>query len=264
MDWELDLDSNPPAAKVIDASSKLAWSLPPDKVTPLSETALSPVGPFSEALLEEFHLDPEVPMDEVDREILSYVTERFYLSGAIPTVEKIQLACKVPRIAVKRAFAKNEFQGKLINLGVAEADTETALSPEQVMCVNAILNTFDKTSQREKLKALNISTQKFNGWKAQPAFQKYMRERAEKLFGSADVDARLAIVKGVQSNDLGFVKLYGEMTGLYNPKVQVEVNVNLILTRVVEVLTKYVPADVLLAVSEELAALSPTPLSIGA
>lgn len=224
----------------------------------------SPVGPLEEALLPEIHQDASEPMNEVDVQILAYVLQRYPLSGTIPTPEKIALACGVSRQVAACAFKKSEFQARLTNLGITETEADLALSPEQIRVVNAIMNVHDKASLREKLKDAGVSTQKFNNWKAQPAFQKYMRERAEKQFGDVDVDIRLAVIKGVQSNDLGFVKLAGEMTGVYNPKVQVELNVTLVLTRVVEILTKYVDGPTLLAVSEELEKLSPTSLQIGA
>ena len=227
-------------------------SSPPEPITP--------VGPLESGVFVENTEE----LTNTDKEILAFIQQKYMVTGSRPSAELVIKALGITTGEYLSACRKDKFQGALIRLRLSEEKPSEALLPEQVMAINAILNPFDKTSVRDKLKALDISTQKYNAWKAQPAFQKYMKERAEALFSQAAPDAYLAVVKGVQSNDLQFTKLYLEMSNLYNPKVQVEVNIQMVLTRVVEILTKHVPGDILLTISEELEALVPQQLQIGA
>ena len=203
------------------------------------------------------------PLSDADRRIMAFIQQTYFLTGQMPTDAALISALSVTKSDLLAAYKKDKFVSVLRELGIQEAASASeALSPEQVMCVNSLLNVLDKSSTREKLKVLGISTQKFNGWNSQPAFQNYMKERAEVLFAGAKTDAYLSVVKGVQSSDYNFTKLYLEMSNIYNPKLQVEVNVNMILTRVVEILTKHVSSEVLLEISNELSEMSPKQIGI--
>lgn len=204
--------------------------------------------------------------------MVNLIEQRFYETGHVPTNEKLALDLKLSKQLVIKAWKKEVFRQALLVRGVnldSEGNTSDILSQEQLLVANMILNVHDKTTIRKKLEAVStalgkkITVQTYNGWLQQPAFQNYLRKRVEKEFGNTDTEAKMAHIKAIHDGDMNAVKLYYEMTGLYNPKVQVDVNIESVIVQVVEIITRHVSDPVALeAIASEIEQLDigrPTP-----
>lgn len=185
-----------------------------------------------------------------DREakIVNYIEQRFYETGSLPTNEKIAEDLKFNKQVCVQAWKKENFRLALTARGVdlTPEQSEELLTPEQLLVANMVMNIHDKSSLRQKLEAVStalgvkVTVQRYNGWLNQPAFSNYLRKRAEKQFGAADSAALLSHVKAIHNGDMKAVQLFYEMTGRYNPRIQVDVNIESVIIKVVEIVSRHV------------------------
>lgn len=180
-------------------------------------------------------------------DVLTYIEQVWWEDNQnLPTDEKIAEMTGVSIQTIKGYWRNPDFRAALYARGVKfanEPDSKKALTFEQLMVANMLMNVMDKRSLREKLKAaegLNVTPAQVGAWMRQPAFQAHLRTRSTSLFGDADTSANLALVKAIDAGDLKAVQLYFEMTGRYTPRSQVDVNVHAILARVIEIVSIHV------------------------
>ena len=200
-------------------------------------------------------------LTETEIRILNYVEQVWWEAGGVPTNERLIEDLAVTEDQIKNFWKKPIVTKALAARGIELADADPSkgiLTTPQIIMANMLLNLEDKRSTREKLKELSdavgeeISTQKLAAWRRQPAFNAYLTKRAEELFKGSDPDAYAGLVQLVKQNDLGAIKTYFEMRGIYNPKVTVDVNVGLILTKIVEIVSRHVTdPEILEAIAED-------------
>lgn len=201
--------------------------------------------------------------------ILTYIDQRFWETGGLVSDDKICQDLKLSNQIVKNAWKKPEFRQGLVARGVdlTPNATDGLLTPTQIMLANLLMNIGDKRSTREKCELLGVSTQQFTAWMRQPAFAGYLRKRAEHAFSASDYEAYNTLMDQVRGGDMNAVKLFFEMRGIYNPRTQVDINVNVLVTRLVEIVAKHVTdPTVLEAIAHDVEALemggSVSPVSI--
>lgn len=180
--------------------------------------------------------------------IINLCDQLYWSRGTFPSVEKLALDLRLTKETIEKHLKSDEVQRALAARGidfsfgaVEYQDASRLLTTDQILVANSLLNTADKRSVRQKLEERGVSTQEFSKWRNQKAFQEYMRSRARNAFGATEADAYLALSALVENQDLGAIKLFLEMQGIYTPssKVTHEVNVNVIVTTVIEVLQKH-------------------------
>jgi hypothetical protein len=186
---------------------------------------------------------------------LTYIEQIYWLEGAIPSHEKIADVVGVKPDTVKKWFAKKDFVTVLRGKGLPMPQEEVSgvLSPSQLMLVNMLLNLSDRRSDREKLEAAGVTPQQYAMWRRDNNFLAYLHKRAEQQFGDASDEASQGLLKNVKAGDLSAIKFYYEVTGRYNPRLQVDVNVDSVMNRVVEIIQKHVrDPQVLMAIADDL------------
>ncbi|MFE1145208.1 phBC6A51 family helix-turn-helix protein [Streptomyces rochei] len=114
------------------------------------------------------------------------------------------------------------------------------LSARQLAAASAMLNLTDRRSDEKKLRDLGISTEEFSTWMLNKHFAAYMRDRAEQMVDNSMHEAHMGLMRGVKSGNTASIKLYYEMTGRYNPNAESEVNVRLVIGRVLEAIQRRV------------------------
>ncbi len=72
------------------------------------------------------------------------------------------------------------------------------------------------------------------------------------MLKAAGADANVGLVKAVESGDLTAIKFQMELTGRYNPRIDVNVNVEGLLARVVDIVARHVTPEVMEAIANEL------------
>lgn len=188
-----------------------------------------------------------------------YVEQVWWEMGRIPTDEKISEVVKINIQTVRKYWKDERFRKALQTRGVTlqlEEDDLPILSMQQMNVVAILLNTFDRRSMREKLEAVQVTPQQLAAWMRDSRFASHYRKRAEKQFAEADATAYMSVIKGMEDGDLKATQLFLEMRGLYSPKVQMDVNVDNVLVRVIEAVTKHVKDPAILAlIADELDAI---------
>lgn len=180
---------------------------------------------------------------------LAYIEQVFWETQSIPSQEKISDVIGVSSATVSKWFKDEGFRNALIKRGVVlhEEGAEQVLTFQQLDAIARVMNVMDKASMREKLEEAGVTTQQWNGWMRDAKFSAYLKKRAEVQFAGADTTAYMSILKQMENGSLPATQLFLEMRGIYNPKIQVEVNVDVVLTRVVEIISKHVTDPTTLA-----------------
>jgi hypothetical protein len=223
---------------------------------------------LGEWLLEEkpsVEVEPTPPsMTPNEIRILNYCEQVFWETGVVPTVEAIVQDLKgvnggnFHELTVRSAFKNETFRTQLATRGVdldnlIGAAHSKVLSAKQILVANLMLNLHDKRSEREKLALCKVSSQQYHAWLRQPQFVEFIRRRGEALFKSSDAAAYASLVKNVKAGDNASLKLFFEMRGIYNPRLDVNINVDAVITRVIEVVSRHVQSpEVLEAIAIEL------------
>lgn len=175
-------------------------------------------------------------------EALNVVEQTFWSTGHYPTTDVLIERTRLNKTEAEEFYnlpvVKECMEGR--NLSLESITRDSPLSAQQLMVANMVLNLEDPTSLRQKLSALNVSVQKYNTWMRDPAFAGYIRSRTEAMFANADGDAYLGLLQAVRDQDIPAIKLFFEMRGIYNPRVQVDINIESVLVKVVEIIQKHV------------------------
>lgn len=139
---------------------------------------------------------------------------------------------------------------------------QSLLTHIQIAVVETILNPMDKRSHRVKLESLGVKPATYQGWTSNKIFSEYMTKRANDLFGGSMPLAKEALVRKVMAGDTSAIKLYMEITGVYNKQAgQSTQDFRMLVIRLIEILQRYIKDPALLQlISQEVKQLvEPTP-----
>lgn len=200
------------------------------------------------------------PLSAKDHDLLAYMEQEYLLHGYAPTKDKcVQEGICGPQ-QYDKALKSTNFRHALLNRGVnlrgldPDGDrTGRALTEEQLVAANVMLDLTDNRSRKKKLMDLSISTTKWEGWLRDPAFQHYIRTRSENLLGDNIHESHLALIDRVKSGDINAIKYFNEITGRYVPNASDKADVNAVLMMVLEVIQRHVKDPAALsAIGDEL------------
>lgn len=185
------------------------------------------------------------PLSSEQLLVLSYIEQTYFETGSIPVEAVVSANTGVSVASVKRYWQDKRFlsfmQGRGIDL--TKVQDLAVLEPRQLALANLLLNMHDKNSVRSKLEAVGVTSQQYHAWLRDPKFQSYLRKRAEETFKASDADAYLGLSKAVQGGDVKAIQLFFEMRGIYNPRMTVDVNIDVVLTKVIEIVSRHVTDD---------------------
>jgi hypothetical protein len=173
-----------------------------------------------------------------DKALLAFFEQSWLLHGSLPTREvcvKAGFGGSLFDKALKNESFKDALQRRGITLG-----STSLLTPEQLSVANIMLDIRDNRSQRKKLQECNVTTAKWEGWLRDPAFQQYIRSRAEAMLGDNLHESHLALLDRVRSGDISAIKYFNEITGRYVPSGNEKVDVNGVLMKVLEIIQRHV------------------------
>jgi hypothetical protein len=134
---------------------------------------------------------------------------------------------------------KNElFKASMDSRGITIG--ESSLTARQTAAASVMLNLIDRRSNEKKLRDIGVSTEEYTNWMQDINFAKYMAERSEVLISNSVHEAHLGLMRGVQQGNTASIKLYYELTGRYNPNEENNVNVRMLIGRVLEAIQQHV------------------------
>lgn len=174
-------------------------------------------------------------------EFASCVEQEYLLHGGIPSYDKINTLMRITRAFYERCLKMDEVQEHLENLGVPIKSLlgdlpRGALSVEQLRCINTLLDFNDTRSDRKKLESLGVKSSTYQAWKSDPAFQSYIQQRANKLFGNNLDEVDRALLDNARSGDISSIKLIYELTGKYNPRADGQIDAKALITQILEII----------------------------
>lgn len=182
---------------------------------------------------------PSYSPEQID--FICAVEQLWWETGSLPTSEAISGLIGVSVASVTGYWALPHVRTSLLKRGVElEPKINGVLSIQQLDAVNTLLNPHDKRSLREKLSEVGVAPQKYQLWLRDAGFQAYITKRVEAMWGGTEAEAYLTLMNAVRGGSLEATKLFFEMRGIYNPRLQIDVNVDSVLSKVVEIITRHV------------------------
>lgn len=211
------------------------------------------------------------PLTEGQLQFITLADQYWLIHGVLFTKEQAEETYGLPSswydkfIADAGVLAALKERG-LKGLPAAKAGAlwkEHVLTPEQLLIANTMLDLVDTRSQKKKLADNNIATRTYNRWLKDPAFQNYLRERAESMLGENQHEAHLALLDKVRLGDIKAIQYYNEMTGRYTQAAARNgngpnsvVDVQNLLIRILEIVQDEVDdPNTIIKISERLKAL---------
>lgn len=183
-------------------------------------------------------------LTELQHTLLRFMEQEYLTSGMIPTKAKTIERGICSASHYDKCLSLPSFRTALLVRGVSlrafDGTDNGVLTAEQLRVANIMLDLRDNRSQKNKLKDCNVPTQRYEAWLREPAFQNYLRSRAEAALGDNLHESHLALVERVRSGDISAIKYFNEITGRYVPNATDKVDVNAILMRVLEIIQKHV------------------------
>lgn len=214
-----------------------------------------------------FSFGAEVNQVPIEEQVINFIEQVYWKTGLVPSHGKIAEHFHGTEKDVEALFADEEKKvvERLSNKGI-DANPERSdevLTTQQMVVINVML-TMDGRTERSKLKEMNekvfepaglpkVSPQKWAAWKRQPAIAAYIRERVTETFKHDDYKFNIGLMNKVEQGDVSALKFYAELTGLYNPKLEVTMNVPEVVGVLFEIISKYVTdPEVLSQIGEDL------------
>ena len=202
------------------------------------------------------------PLSAKDHALLTFIEQQYLLSGAVPTREVCEASGPTDGAHYRRCMSNADFRHAMAVRGITLRGLEggpsgdTFLTEEQLVTANTMLDLRDNRSQTKKLRELGVSTAKWEGWLRDPAFQSYLRTRAEAMLPDNMHESHLALLDRVRSGDVNAIKYFNEITGRYNPNAHDKADVNAVLMMVLEVIQRHVTdPKQLVGISDDLIAI---------
>lgn len=200
----------------------------------------------------------ELTLEDVQK-IDSGFHQVYYEEGGLATPDKLydRFQGKYSMETIVERYQDPEFRDKVEKWGIVEQDGSNLLEPVQLMVANMELNFFDKRSIRTFLEPLGITTNQYAAWRRNPAYINYIRSRMEKMWDNVESESKKTLMNAIMSGDVKAATIALEMMGKYSKNVNMNVNVQQVLNRVVEIVIAHVEdPEVVEAIATDLEALS--------
>lgn len=170
-----------------------------------------------------------VPSDDA---IVGYITKNFMALGQL----------ELTNLKSNQLFRNSmEVRGILLNYDPDKQLRDVIeLTPRQMAAASVMMNMTDRRSDEKKLRDLGISTEEWSNWMQNAAFSEYLRERAEVLVNNSIHTAHMGLLRGVNQGNTASIKLYYELTGRYDPNKEENVNIRMVIGRVLEAIQKHI------------------------
>jgi len=206
-----------------------------------------------------------IPRD-LRSETIDFLERQFHQNGKYPSIQSIDqhlnlnrphnLSTPIPntKTAWLEYLTDPEFEEILINRGLPVYDSPVGkIDLNFALAVTLVCDISDKRSLAAKLKDAQLTTRQWTGFLKRPSHYKFFEERLNKVWDNeVEQKARLAIMRSVEAGDLTAVKYFHEYTDRYRPADQQIINLQLIISGLLEILAKHLTKESLIAVAAEL------------
>lgn len=185
-------------------------------------------------------------LSEVAQSVLALIEYHWWTSKKLLNQQETVKLSDLDPIVVNEVFKNSTFQHALRSKGfVSEATFKNSLTPKQILAANIMTTRQDTRSTREKLKEAGVTISQWNGWMSNLVFYKYVQGKSGFDFKTAEVQAERTLLNAMEEGDLTATKMFLEMRGRYQNKVSVNLNFDLMITQIVETLSRFIPEEML-------------------
>jgi len=197
-----------------------------------------------------------LPLTEREFDIVNFIEQWWLSKGGIPSGAKAEELGLCKEKFYQEFIERVDVRKNLLARGITFKQNEL-LTEQQLTTANTVLDLTDNRSLKKKLADLRVPTQLYESWLRDPAFNNYLRERAENILGDNVHTAHLALLDRVKNGDTGAIKFYYEITGRYVPNRGDSVDVAGLLMRVIEIIQRHVTNnDEVAAIADDLLTLA--------
>lgn len=188
-----------------------------------------------------------------ENSVLAVVEQTWWNTKKLLTPLTAAAKLNLDKDLLKVVWKKPAFQHALRTKGLVN-DSQFAdfLTPKQIEAVNRVLTRQDTKSLREKLKSCGVTVNQWNGWLSNPTFYKYLQDRFGSDFKAGNITAQSQLLNAVEEGDMVAIKMLLEIQGIYQNKVQVEVNFSAFMEQIATIIAHFVPDDQLEAAATAL------------
>lgn len=204
-------------------------------------------------------LKEDIQKDLIEQLVTQLDTE-FWLKGTYPKQDVLEkrfklvplqleeLASRINSILSKRDLPLFQFKSSAIQ----EAERVHAdLDPYFVVACTLLCDTLDKRARSVKLKAIGMSSKRFNVLLEDAAHLEFYRKRVDKAFKGTSESAKLSLSKNVEAGDLQSIKYFHEFSQEYDPNQELKLNLNKLINLFMEVLVRHVPVETVEAIASD-------------
>lgn len=190
-----------------------------------------------------------MPLNDKQFELINFVEQEYLLYGSLPSADRIDELGLASKKYYNEFLADANVRRNLVARGISlrgldgTSSKAKALTEEQLTVANTLLDLTDNRSKKKKLSDLGVSTQKYEAWLRDAAFQGYIRERAENLLGDSMSEAHLALLDRVKSGDMKALEFFYEITGRYVRRGNENFDLPSFVMKVLEIIQRHVSND---------------------
>lgn len=197
--------------------------------------------------------DEQQYLKDWELDVVNYIEKVHSTTGTVPSdnaiIDYVNENNKVfinsselARLKINPLFkASMEVRGIVVNYSPdAELNDVTELTPRQLAAAAVMMNISDRRSDEKKLRDIGVSTEEWTNWLQNITFSEYLRDRSEVLVNNSIHDAHIGLLRGVKQGNTASIQLYYKLTGRYDPDAESNVNVRLVIGRVLEAIQKHI------------------------
>lgn len=183
-------------------------------------------------------------LEQWQKEAINFIERYHSVAGVLPPDDAIIEYLKITKghqninSVSMIILRENEFFIRSMNSrGIPLSDT---LTSRQMAAASIMLNLVDRRSDEKKLRDLGISTEEWATWMQNNNFASYMRDRSEALVANSLHEAHMGLMRGVRQGSTSAISLYYKLSGRYDPDQENQVNVRMLIGRILEAIQKHV------------------------
>lgn len=195
---------------------------------------------------------PEEFLKPWQTDAVLYIEMRHSMTGAVPSEDDIieylnKKGYKLNSEHIEELKTSELFQASMDSRGIVinrkpnhSLNEVNSLTQRQMAAAASMTNLVDRRSDEKKLRDLGVSTEEWTNWLQNAQFAEYLRQRSEVMISNSTHEAHMGLMRGVRQGNTASIKLYYELTGRYNPNEENNVNIRLVIGRVLEAIQKHV------------------------
>src|SRR6266542_3936069 len=188
-------------------------------------------------------------LDERQVGFVTYIEQYYLLYQRLPSFELVRLNTGITQNVYDGYWASQTVRNALLDRGIAlrvpasDGRTSDALDAQQLLAINVLLDFNDTRPDHKKLTDLGITTRTYQAWRKDPAFQDYLRQRAESMLDNSLDEIHRAVLDSARSGDMQAIKIIYDKLGYYRSNDDNSVDIRSILIQIVEIMQKHLSDD---------------------